>query len=273
MAALFRSLWVAVAFLTRLRVPWAAAPSASAPVPDAPGADAPAGGGSLGAGELRRASVWFPLVGLVVAGVGVAFRAAAEPLWGGAVATIVGLAAMVAVTGALHEDGLADSADGLWGGWDPAGRLAIMRDSRVGTYGIVAVVTVLALRTALLLPLGLADFARAVACAEVCSRAALLLVARALPPAHAGSGAEIAGPLPAGGVALAALVTAATVALSAGVWAPLPLLAGLVVCAGCIRLFRRRLGGFTGDTLGAAQQLVALAVVAAVAALARGGRL
>src|SRR6266498_4737757 len=157
MDAPFRGLWVAVAFLTRLRVPWAAAPSA-----DATGADAPAGGGSLGAGELHRASVWFPLVGLVVAGVGVAFRAAAEPLWGGAVATIVGLAAMVAVTGALHEDGLADSADGLWGGWDPAGRLAIMRDSRVGTYGVMAVVTVLALRTALLLPLGLADFARAV---------------------------------------------------------------------------------------------------------------
>jgi|SRR6266545_3638354 len=262
MHAPFRPLWVAVGFLTRLPVPGAAA-----------SADAVAGRDSLGAGELRRASTWFPLVGLGVAGVGVAVRAAAEPLWGGAVATIAGLAAMVAVTGALHEDGLADSADGLWGGWDPAGRLAIMRDSRVGTYGIVAVVTVLGLRTALLLPLGLADFARAVACAEVCSRAALLLVARALPPARAGSGAEVAGPLPAAGVALAALVTAATLALAAGPWAPLPLLAGLLVCAGCIRLFRRRLGGFTGDTLGAAQQLVALAVVAALTALVRDGRL
>jgi adenosylcobinamide-GDP ribazoletransferase len=251
MAAPLRPLLVAVAFLTRL----------------------PLKGGSAGAAELRRASALFPLVGLLVAAVGVALRAAAEPLWGAAVATIVGLAGMVAVTGALHEDGLADSADGLWGGWDPAGRLAIMRDSRVGTYGIVAVVTVLALRTALLLPLGLAGFARAVACAEVCSRAALLLVARVLPPAAAGSGAEVAGPLPAGGTALAVLVTAATLALGAGAWAPLPLLAGLLVCAGCIRLFRRRLGGFTGDTLGATQQLVALAVVAAMAALARAGRL
>jgi adenosylcobinamide-GDP ribazoletransferase len=94
-----------------------------------------------------------------------------------------------------------------------------------------------------------------------------------LPPAAAGSGAGIAGPLPRGGALLAGLVTVVTVAVAAGVWAPLPLLAGLLACAGCIRLFRRRLGGFTGDTLGAAQQLVALAVVAAVAALARGGRL
>jgi adenosylcobinamide-GDP ribazoletransferase len=262
-----RPLWVAVAFLTRLRVP---GEHAEAPAGD--GSLAP-GDGSLAPGELRRASAWFPLVGLGVAGVGVAFRAAAEPLWGGAVATILGLAAMVAVTGALHEDGLADSADGLWGGWDPAGRLAIMRDSRIGTYGVVALVTVLSLRTALLLPLGLAGFARAVASAEVCSRAALLLVASTLPPARAGSGAQVAGPLPGRGVALAALVTAATLALSAGVWAPLPLLAGLLACGGCIRLFRRRLGGFTGDTLGAAQQLVALAVLAAMAALARGGLL
>jgi adenosylcobinamide-GDP ribazoletransferase len=251
MAAPFRLLLAAVAFLTRL----------------------PVKGGSAGAAELRRASALFPLVGLLVAAVGVALRAAAEPLWGAAVATILALAGMVAVTGALHEDGLADSADGLWGGWDPAGRLAIMRDSRVGTYGIVAVVAVLALRTALLLPLGLAGFARAVACAEVCSRAGLLLVVRVLPPAAAGSGAEIAGPLPAGATALAALVTAATLALAAGVWAPLPLLAGLAACAGCIRLFRRRLGGFTGDTLGATQQLVALAVVAAMSALARAGLL
>jgi adenosylcobinamide-GDP ribazoletransferase len=250
MAALFRPLLVAVAFLTRL----------------------PVKGRPAGARELRRASALFPLVGLLVAAVGVGLRAAAEPLWGAAVATVVALAGMVAVTGALHEDGLADSADGLWGGWSPAGRLAIMRDSRVGTYGIVAVVTVLALRTALLLPLGLAGFARAVACAEVCSRAALLLVARVLPPAAAGSGAEVAGPLPGGATALAALVTAATLVLAAGAWAPLPLLAGLAACAGCIRLFRRRLGGFTGDTLGATQQLVALAVLAAMAALVRAGR-
>jgi adenosylcobinamide-GDP ribazoletransferase len=250
MPAPLRLLLVAVAFLTRLPV----------------GGDRPPG-----PGELRRSATLFPLVGLGLAGVAVAVRAGAEPLWGGGVATVMALAALVAVTGALHEDGLADSADGLWGGWDPAGRLAIMRDSRIGTYGIVAVVTVLALRTALLLTLDLAGFARAVACAEVCSRAALLLVARVLPPAAEGSGAGIAGPLPLGGVVAAVVVTAGTLVAAAGVGAPAVFLAGLLACLACIRLFRRRLGGFTGDTLGATQQVVAVTVVAAVAALVRAG--
>jgi len=224
-------------------------------------------------GDLRRASALFPAVGLVVAGLGVAVRAAAGLLWGAPVATILAVAAMVAVTGALHEDGLADSADGLWGGADPAGRLAIMRDSRLGTYGIVALVTVLALRTALLLPLGLADFARASVCGHVLGRASALVVARALPPAAAGSGAEIAGPLGRGEMLAAAVVVAAALAGAAGPWAPVPLAAGLAACLACVRLFRRRLGGFTGDSLGAANQLVELAAVAAVAALARAGLL
>jgi adenosylcobinamide-GDP ribazoletransferase len=252
MPAPLRLLLVAVAFLTRLPV----------------GGDRPPG-----PRELRRSSALFPLVGLGLAGVAVAVRAAAEPLWGGAAATVMALAALVAATGALHEDGLADTADGLWGGWDPAGRLAIMRDSRIGTYGIVAVVTVLALRASLLIPLDLAGFARAVACAEVCSRAALLLVAGVLPSVSPGSGAAVAGPLPRAGIVAAGVVTAGTLVAAAGVWSPVPLAAGLLACFACIRLFHRRLGGFTGDTLGATQQVVAVAVIAAMAALVRAGRL
>src|SRR6266511_3237274 len=122
--------------------------------------------------DLRRASAFFPLVGLGVAGVGVAVRAAFEPIWGSGVATLAAIAAMILVTGAFHEDGLADTADGLWGGWDPAARLAIMRDSRIGTYGAVALIIVIALRAGLLLPLGLADFTRAVVCGHVLARAA-----------------------------------------------------------------------------------------------------
>jgi adenosylcobinamide-GDP ribazoletransferase len=246
-----RRLWLALAFLTRIPGPRL----------------------EPGPGDLRRASALFPAVGLVVAGVGLAVRAAAGTLWGGPVATILAVAAMVAVTGALHEDGLADAADGLWGGADPAGRLAIMRDSRLGTYGLVALAAVLALRTALLEPLGLADFARAVVCGHVLARASALVVARLLPPAAAGSGAEMAGPLGPGEVATAAVVVAAALAGAAGRWAPVPLAAGLAACLAGVRLLRRRLGGFTGDGLGAVNQLVELAAVAAVAALARAGHL
>ena len=298
----------------------------------------------LHADDLRRASAFFPLVGLGVAGVGVAVRAGVEPFWGAGVATIAAVAAMVVVTGAFHEDGLADTADGLWGGWHPAARLAIMRDSRIGTYGTIAVLIVLGLRASLLLPLGLPDFARAVACGHVLGRASTLLLARLLPAADssaatdgsrgvgsspgvddsqgaAGSpgaggsgavggsaapdhlphdrvegraaeerlavgesgqarrsgrprlGASIVGSPSAWGIGVAVLVVIATVGLAARAWAPVPLAVGLMVCFGCVRLFRRRLGGITGDALGAANQVVDLAAVVAVVALVRAGLL
>jgi adenosylcobinamide-GDP ribazoletransferase len=259
-------------------------------------------------GDLRRASALFPLVGAVVAGIGIGVRVALEPLWGGSVATIGALAAMIVVTGALHEDGLADTADGLWGGWTPARRLEIMRDSRLGTYGIVALIVVLGLRASLLLPLGLADFARAVACGHVLGRASALLLVRLLPPAEAAPpgeaggpgkaappgevaaqagassfaggepirprlGAAVAGPLDLAGALGAGGVVVLTVVLATGPWAAVPLVAGVLTCLLCAELFRRRLGGITGDTLGAANQLVDLAAVAAVVALARAGLL
>ena len=284
--------------------------------------------------DLRRASALFPLVGAVVAGVGIGFRAALEPLWGEGVATVAALAAMIAVTGALHEDGLADTADGLWGGWNPARRLAIMRDSRIGTYGAVVLIMTLGLRASLLLPLGLADFARAVACGHVLGRASTLLLVRLLPVAtppggggeaargeanggevargeaaaceaagrqapggeapggeaaggeaaggNAGDAGEavrprlaaaVVGPLSPRGAFAAVVVVVLTVLLATGVWAAVPLAAGLLICLLCAELFRRRLGGITGDTLGAANQLVELAAIAAVAALARAGLL
>ena len=242
--------------------------------------------------DLRRASALFPLVGVVVAGAGVGLRAAVEPLWGVAAATVAAVAAMIAVTGALHEDGLADTADGLWGGWDPAQRLAIMRDSRVGTYGTVALIVVLGLRLTLLLPLGLADFARAVACGHVLGRASTLLLVRLLPVATAPAtenraaeaarpaqdepvrprlAAAVVGPLSRRGYLAAAAVALLTVLMATGVWAAVPLAAALLTCLLCAVLFRRRLGGITGDALGAANQLVDLAAIAAVTALARGG--
>ena len=306
-----RLLVVAVGFLTRVPVPRI----------------------DLDADDLRRASAFFPLVGLGVAGVGVAVRIATEPLWGTGVATVAAIVAMIVVTGAFHEDGLADTADGLWGGWHPAARLAIMRDSRIGTYGTVALIAALGLRASLLLPLGLADFGRAVACGHVLGRASTLLLARLVPAAGASPGAvdasretadaspgavdasrETADPSsravgtasgaigvsldgvggspggpsagvrprlgasvvgsPGGwGIGAAVVVVAGTLGAAARAWAPLPLAAGLVVCLGCARLFRRRLGGITGDALGAANQVVDLAAVAAVAALAKAGLL
>src|SRR5687768_6108501 len=128
---------VAVQFLTRLPVP-------AIRVDD---------------GDLRRASMFFPLIGILVAGVGLGVRAGTEWALGASVATVLALTAMVAVTGAFHEDGLADTVDGVWGGWTPQRRIEIMRDSRLGTYGAVALFSSLALRYTLLAGFDLAGFA------------------------------------------------------------------------------------------------------------------
>jgi adenosylcobinamide-GDP ribazoletransferase len=179
------------------------------------------------------------------------------------------VAAAIMVTGALHEDGLADTADGLWGGWEPARRLEIMRDSRIGTYGVLALVLAVGLRASLLAGLGLAGFARAVVAAEVLGRAAMVALAGWLPPAAPGRGAEATGRPGTAGILVAAVTTLAAAVAASGWWAPVPLATAALVTAGCALLFRRRLGGVTGDTLGAAEQVTALAVLAAVTALLR----
>jgi adenosylcobinamide-GDP ribazoletransferase len=222
-------------------------------------------------GDLHRASAAFPLVGVVVAGVGIAVRGGVGLLWGPVVGTVAAVAAMVAVTGAFHEDGLADTADGLWGGWDPQQRIAIMRDSRIGTYGTVALLGALALRVSLLAALPLGPFAAAVLCGVFLGRTSTLLLVRLLPAAAAGSGASVVGPLRAGGSAVALGTVVVVLVAAAGVWSPLVLGAGLVVVAACRRLFRRRLGGITGDSLGATNQLVEIAAIAVVAALVGAG--
>ncbi|HKF00200.1 MAG TPA: adenosylcobinamide-GDP ribazoletransferase [Actinomycetes bacterium] len=241
---------VALRFLTRL------------PLPEVP----------MHAGDLRRASPLFPLVGLVVAGFGTGVRAALGPPLGPVTAGLAAVAAMIAVTGALHEDGLADTADGLWGGFDRERRLAVMRDSRAGTYGVLALLAVVGLRAALLAPLDLAGFARAAACGHVLGRAATVALARLLPPAAPGRGAELTGPLGGGRGAVTALSALLVAVAATGWWAAAVLAAAALVLGGCAGLFRRRLGGITGDTLGAAEQLVELAAIAVVAALVRAGR-
>ncbi|HET9019903.1 MAG TPA: adenosylcobinamide-GDP ribazoletransferase, partial [Acetobacteraceae bacterium] len=151
--------------------------------------------------------VWaYPLVGALVGGIGAAVYALGRTLGlGGPVAAIWTLAALLLVTGALHEDGLADAADGLGGGRTVERRLAIMRDSRIGSFGTLALLLSSALRIAAIAALS----PRMAACALVTSgalgRAALLLPLLLLPPARPdGLGASLArGPGAAGSAGLA----------------------------------------------------------------------
>lgn len=220
--------------------------------------------------DLRAAIAFYPLVGLLVAAVGVGVRAATAPLVGSAPAAVLAVTAMVLSTGAFHEDGLADTADGLWGGWTPERRIEIMRDSRIGAYGAAALVLSLAFRITLLAPLDLVTFARAVVAGHVLGRTAGVLLAATLRPvSDQGLGAKVIGP--AGrwtgiAVALASVVVAAVTARE---WLLLPLLATVIAVGAMRRLARLRLGGLTGDTLGAVNQLTLLLVMATIVAIQR----
>jgi adenosylcobinamide-GDP ribazoletransferase len=210
-------------------------------------------------GDLRRAAGAFPAVGALVAAIGIAVRWSLTPWFGRPLATIVALAAMVLTTGAFHEDGFADAADGLWGGRSPEERLRIMRDSRLGTYGTLALIFLLTVKVAALAPMTLAAFAATLVPAMVLGRASSLLLMRVIAPAP-DSLATLAGAPSAWGWIVAGLTCGVSLA-GFGVWAWLPVLASAVVTVGATAVVRAKVGGINGDQLGAANQLVEVAVL------------
>jgi adenosylcobinamide-GDP ribazoletransferase len=202
-------------------------------------------------------SVWaYPLVGALVGALG-----------GGAYWLAAWLSLPPAL-GALHEDGLADFADGL-AGKTPERRLAIMRDHQIGTYGVIALLLSLAIRAAAIALIAApAAVLAALVATDAAGRLAAVLLMAALPPAR-GDGLSASVGQPGAGMALvAALLTFAIawLALSFGA-AVLLVMAAAVSAAGIGLLARNRLGGQTGDVLGAACQICqCLALMALVAA-------
>lgn len=204
----------------------------------------------------------YPVVGLWLGLIGV--LAGGLVFWVGlpapAAAALVLLLGVV-LTGAMHEDGLADAADGLWGGFERARRLDIMRDSRIGTYGVLALCLSLLLRFSALVVL-LPTAPLALVCAAVASRGAMVAVMHALPHARSDGLSHATGrpPFEATAIAVAIGVLAA---LCGGVWA---LVCGVLACIGCARLAQAKIGGQTGDILGATQQVVEITVLLSLAA-------
>ena len=207
----------------------------------------------------------WPLIGLLV---GIVAAACGWLAWGlgatQAVAAAVTLAVSVLLTGALHEDGLADTADGLWGGGEHARRLEIMRDSRIGTYGTIALILTLMLHWSLVATaLMQGQFFEVVVTAALVSRAPMAVAMRALPAARADGLSHRTGRPPARAAYVAVLLAIGALALH-GAYG---LLAGALVVLvlwGIARLARARIGGQTGDVLGAIQQLSEIAVLAAL---------
>ncbi len=211
-------------------------------------------GGALAAEDFAHAPGWFAAVGLALGAAlaGVWFMAVL--VWPPVVVVLLVVALGLLLTGALHEDGLADTFDGL-GAPRPVERaLEIMRDSRIGTFGALALGLALALRVVALMALG----PLALIAGQGLSRAAMTLMLRAGPYLRAvGAGSGMTGRLGAGIWPLAAAALAAGgVSLWGYGWSALGGLAGLSLAVLALRFWAlRRLGGITGDILGAAQVL------------------
>jgi adenosylcobinamide-GDP ribazoletransferase len=242
LADLLRDCKVALAFLTRLPVraepPWPAA-------------------------DLAASAPMFPVVGALIGLAGAIAYALAVwlglPPWP---AAVVALATTIWLSGALHEDGLADVADGFGGGGTREAKLAIMRDSRIGSYGALALVLALLARAGAIAALAEpAAVAAALVAAGAVSRGALPVVMAALPQARADGLAARAGrPHPLR--AAAALLIAALIALVLlGGTAPAALAAGALVALVVALLAKRQIGGQTGDVLGAVQQLTEIGML------------
>ena len=230
---------------------------------------------------LHASARHFPGVGLLLGSCASLVLWAAGHVWPGLVAVLLCMAFTIWVTGAFHEDGLADTCDGLGGAVSRERALAIMKDSRLGTYGAVALVLVLALKAAALHGLATRDWAATLAVlplAQTWSRTATVMLLRWLPyggdAAHA-KAKPLAQQLDGLGLGVALLWSALAAALAA-LWLPASALAAAAVASMAVaswmaQWLQRRLGGFTGDALGATQQFCELAVYLAVLAILAAG--
>jgi adenosylcobinamide-GDP ribazoletransferase len=263
-----RLFFVALQFLTRLPVPrWV----------------------GFQAGWLNECVRHFPAVGLLIGLLGAATWWLAAQVWPPMVAVVLSMAATVWLTGAFHEDGLSDTCDALGGAVGRDKALLIMKDSRIGAYGAVALVLMLGLKAATLE--GLARHgpwwpAMALVWAHAASRAVAVTLMRALPYGgdieHA-KAKPLALSVPTNAVVVAWCWVLAASLLLVGLspfadpWSRLlpAMLAACLACAGvavvCARWYRQRLGGYTGDALGAAQQFSEVAALLAWLAVVKPG--
>lgn len=214
-------------------------------------------------------AVWaWPLVGLVVGGLATLAGLAAGALGlPPALAAVTVLAVGCITTGALHEDGLADTADGLWGGWDKDRRLAIMKDSHIGSYGVMALLLVtLARWSAVAALLAAGDWPALIAAAAL-SRAPMGVLMAALPNARgAGLSQSVGRPTKAQAGLSVLLAAGLALGLTGSATLVMLLVAGVVTLV-LARIALTKIGGQTGDILGASQQLAELAALATAVAL------
>jgi adenosylcobinamide-GDP ribazoletransferase len=243
----WRFFWSAVTVLTRLRTPRLA---------------------GFEPAWLACAPAYFPLVGLVVGLLSAAAWRCAAALWPAAVASLLALAAAAWLTGGLHEDGWTDLFDGLAASGERERVLEVMKDSRVGAVGALALFLLLGGKLAALVALPAARVPGALVASHVLSRWSMLPLLWRLPYARPAGGVAQALAGRATGARLAAGTAAAVlIAVLALGWGALPAALAAAAATGAAGLYlRARLGGYTGDCLGAVTQLTELCVLMVLAA-------
>ena len=211
---------------------------------------------------LARSTVWFPLIGAAVGVWGGLFYLLGAAGWTPFVAAALSTVATVWLTGAFHEDALADACDGFGGGWSKDDILRIMKDSRVGSYGVVGLGLVLALKVGALSMLSPLDAVRALVAAHVLGRwSSLPLIWRyEYVRESSATGKPFAASVTPLRLAVGTAWMLAIVVAVLGLGAIPTIVATLVVTALAGRYFRRWIGGITGDCLGAANQVAECAV-------------
>lgn len=231
---------VAFQFLTRLPLSW---------LPYRPGA-------------LARAAMFFPLVGFAIGGVIVGIYRVFSPHLPIVIVALLIVLFSTLVTGGLHEDGLADVADAFGGGRDREKALEIMKDSRIGSYGALAIVFSVVGRVLLLVNLPAARFIPYAITAEVLCRWTVLPLGAALAGAReqASQGARIARKISVISLVVGSLIAFVAVGyfLRSLMWMPIVVVSVVTFLSGAY--YKRRIGGITGDCFGATIQLALIAV-------------
>lgn len=212
-----------------------------------------------GEADLNHAARYFPLVGIGVGLIAALAWWLASRLLPNELAVIISMVTTLLVTGAFHEDGLSDAVDGLGGGWTREQALAIMKDSRIGSFGAAALVMALLAKFQSLAHLPPAILPSAMVAAHALSRfAAVLVMATQEYVRDSGKAKPLATHINSGELVLAGIFGLAPLAwLAFGLlWAVLPV---VLTWLWFSRKLKIRLGGYTGDCLGAMQQLCELA--------------
>ncbi len=230
-------------------------------------------GADVGERDIAASVAWFPVVGALVGALSGAVYLLASKAWPPLVASVLAVGASIAITGAFHEDGLGDTADAFGAastGRDPQ---SVMKDPRLGTFGVVALVLAIGLRVALVASLTPMAGALALIAAHASARGVSAATVVSAPSAGGGLGSSYATLAPRWRGVVAVIVALVIAAICIGIAAPVALAVAAMAAILEARWAERTLGGVSGDVLGMIEQtgeLITLVVAVAFAAHVAG---